>query len=178
MQRMAVLGSENTRQPRASISARRASEHSVQMASSVSGWAARSFSTRERSTAQNASDRPPAAKKPSQLAKFRSRIISSALRSSRVTSLVTWPVMSTGLRGAANGTHSSNWRWAASDRGCTSRLAALASSAIMAPTPPETVSRPRERLRGIGAMEALAASAKKSLMVWARSTPYWRNTAS
>ena len=86
-------------------------------------------------------------------------------------SLVTWPVMSTGLRGAANGTHSRSWRWAASDSGATSRPAALASSAIMAPTPPETVNSPMDRPLGARAMEALAASAKKSVMECARSTP-------
>ena len=116
-------------------------------------------------------DRPPAAKKPSQLSKAWSASISVALRSSRVSSLVTWAVMSTGLRGAAKGTHARNWRWAASDSGATSRPCALASSAISAPTPPDTVSSPSLRPRGRGATAALAARAKKSLMLCTRITP-------
>ena len=79
--------------------------------------------------------------------------------------------MSTGLRGPANGTQSSSWRCAAADSGGTRSPAALASSAISAPTPPDTVSKPIERPLGARAMEALAASAKKSLMPCTRSTP-------
>lgn len=59
--------------------------------------------------------------------------------------------MSTGLRGPQNGTSSFSRRCASSGIGATSSAQSLATSAISAPTPPDTVSRPRRRPSGAGA---------------------------
>ncbi|MDT4845795.1 hypothetical protein FQZ97_797930 [compost metagenome] len=176
--RMPSDGSANTRQRMASSSARRCGVSSVLTASSVSGYASRSELTNERSTGQNASDAPAAARKPIHEAKPWSSSITRAVRSISVMSLVTWPVMSTGLRGAAKGTQRRSVSCAASLSGRASRPWAEASSAISAPTPPESVNRPIERSRGRPATAALWARSKNSVRLRARSTPYWRNTAS